>query len=267
MKTYDEADAYLKAGRDPNRRTIPSIKATSVERRDASAIALKYHATDVVLYYSNGTLKLNSGGWRTMTTKDRMCQYSPVSVSQDKGLWYVAEPSMGKGPYYFAWDEHVLYFEGIEVIDSGKKLNPPSTREMERMEKGKRKIDRMVSKYIKGYVTHLLEVGHAEKPSNGDCWPCSMKEVGTGKGDMMGYDHLIAHFEEGYYVPSLLISAIDEQNYGGGVGFMLQVIDGNIKRGAEKDGGLWHVVQALRAYFRKRKVKLTEVLMGQGVGV
>ena len=182
------------------------------------------------------------------------------SVSQDKGLWYVAEPSMGRD--YFAWDEHVLYFDGLLASDSGKILNPPSAIEMERMEKAKRKIDRMVSKYIKGYVTHLLEVGHVEQPSNGDCWPCSMKEVGTGKGDMMGYDHLIAHFEEGYYVPSLLISAIDEQNYSN-PGLIIQLTNSDIER---SNLALWHVTGALRAYLRKRKVKMTEVLRRQGVG-
>ena len=80
MKTYDEADAYLKAGRDPNHRNIPGIEATSVERRGEDCIALKYHATDVVTYMRDGPTTLNAGGWRTMTTKERMCQYSPVKA-------------------------------------------------------------------------------------------------------------------------------------------------------------------------------------------
>jgi hypothetical protein len=34
---------------------------------------------------------LNSGGWRTSTTKDRINKYSPVKVYQRKYEWYLQD--------------------------------------------------------------------------------------------------------------------------------------------------------------------------------
>jgi hypothetical protein len=52
-----------------------------------------YHKTAVVTFTAN-TIELNSGGWRTNTTKLRMNQTAaqfnlPFSVYQKKGEWFV----------------------------------------------------------------------------------------------------------------------------------------------------------------------------------
>jgi hypothetical protein len=56
-------------------------------------IALKYHDTDVVTYNSNGLVVMDTGGWRTSTTKLRFNEsYAklPVSVWANKGVWFVS---------------------------------------------------------------------------------------------------------------------------------------------------------------------------------
>ncbi len=55
--------------------------------------AVKYHATEVVVFDEN-TVTLNSGGWRTATTKSRMNQTAnqfnlPFQVFQKKHNWFV----------------------------------------------------------------------------------------------------------------------------------------------------------------------------------
>ncbi len=52
-------------------------------------VAIRLHATDVVELYPNGDVVLNSGGWRTVTTKARMNEYAPCVITQKNGDWFV----------------------------------------------------------------------------------------------------------------------------------------------------------------------------------
>ena len=65
---------------------------TTVRTSDGKTV-VKYHKTDVVKFDERRII-LNSGGWRTVTTKTRMNQASAqfglgYGVFQEKGLWYV----------------------------------------------------------------------------------------------------------------------------------------------------------------------------------
>ena len=53
--------------------------------------AIRLHRTDVVTYRPDGACILNSDGWQTSTTKDRMNKYGPVSVYQVDFIWYVTQ--------------------------------------------------------------------------------------------------------------------------------------------------------------------------------
>ena len=53
--------------------------------------AIRLHRTDVVTFRRDGGCVLNTDGWQTRTTKDRMNKYSPVSVYQVDSIWYVAQ--------------------------------------------------------------------------------------------------------------------------------------------------------------------------------
>lgn len=52
------------------------------------AIGILYHHTIVVAFSSNGRVVLNSGGWRTVTTKERL-DNSGIRVYSVKGKWFV----------------------------------------------------------------------------------------------------------------------------------------------------------------------------------
>jgi len=63
-------------------------------RSSGQSIIVRYHNTDVVKFTPK-TITLNTGGWKTNTTKTRMNQASNqyglgFSVSQVKGVWYVS---------------------------------------------------------------------------------------------------------------------------------------------------------------------------------
>ena len=69
-------------------------RATTLQRDPKGAIRVTYHETTVVEVRPNGTVVLDSGGWRTQTTKTRMNQASHqlglcFSVYASRGTWYV----------------------------------------------------------------------------------------------------------------------------------------------------------------------------------
>lgn len=62
--------------------------------QDGAGKHFYYHATKIVSVRVNGTIILNSGGWRTATTKTAMNQASRqdalgLRVWQEKGEWFV----------------------------------------------------------------------------------------------------------------------------------------------------------------------------------
>ena len=85
-KNYSQAEVFLS---DKDFLRIPGIRSTSIQRLDNKSIALVYHDTNVVTWYKDGSIQLDSGGYRTLTTKTRMNQGSPFVVYQKNGLWYV----------------------------------------------------------------------------------------------------------------------------------------------------------------------------------
>jgi len=91
--TYLELTQVLR-NRDERK---PSGVATTL-RRVGDAIAIRYHDTDVVTVSADDTYTLDSGGWRTVTTKARINEYSPARLYQQKGVWYLSTPT-GRIPF------------------------------------------------------------------------------------------------------------------------------------------------------------------------
>lgn len=72
--------------------------------------AIRLHHTNIVTFYLDGTVKLNSGGYHTVTTKARMneiLQPLGLTIGQKKFNWYVYE--IGQ------WDKPVEFFDGMMV--------------------------------------------------------------------------------------------------------------------------------------------------------
>ena len=84
-KSYSEAESLLK-----NKLTRKVAGNTYLEKySDRDYIAVRFHWTEVVRYFPNGDVQLNSGGYRTATTKARMNEFSPATVYQKDFQWYV----------------------------------------------------------------------------------------------------------------------------------------------------------------------------------
>lgn len=103
--TFGKANELL-ANRD--RKKIANN--TYLERLPSGSIGVKLHATYVVVIHADGTYTLNSGGWRTVTTKSRINQFSPAYVYQDDGEWYVNDGGFGN---------RVAFEDGMRVRPGG----------------------------------------------------------------------------------------------------------------------------------------------------
>lgn len=51
------------------------------EEGSEDSYVIKFHSTDIIKYRPNGDVELDTGGWNTYTTKKRMNDWTPDSIS------------------------------------------------------------------------------------------------------------------------------------------------------------------------------------------
>lgn len=78
---------------------------TYLERLPGGCFGVRLHNTVVVRIFPTGVYSLHTGGWQTVTTKDRINAYAPARVHARKRKWY-----LGCG---------VEFVEGIRINAAG----------------------------------------------------------------------------------------------------------------------------------------------------
>jgi|SRR5882724_8548968 len=204
MESFKEALEVLK-GRDSRK-----LGNNTYLQKRGENIAVKLHQTDVVTYTPNGEVILSSGGWKTVTTKDRINQFSPVRIYQKNHVWHVGDH---------------IFKDGMTIDASGTvKGADVYTPAKERVFQAQK---RRLLKYAKNFSNALIK-GKVKSPSAGDCFFCSMKdEQGKTIGDV---SHFEQHMKENYFVPSLLYNALTET----GASMYTKGSIGNVWRGEDK---------------------------------
>ena len=81
---------YLMQFGKPKGRHYKISNNTHVEMHPDDSIAIRLHEMDIATYYPDQKIVLNSGGWRTVTTKERMNSFSPAHVWSYDHLWTVS---------------------------------------------------------------------------------------------------------------------------------------------------------------------------------
>lgn len=84
---YSEAVSMVRGKRNANRRKVGNN--TYAEILHDNSVGIMLHSTYVVKIHPDNTYTLQTGGWQTLTTKDRINQYSPVRVYQRNYEWFV----------------------------------------------------------------------------------------------------------------------------------------------------------------------------------
>lgn len=188
-QTHAEAVATL-----GSRESKEVANNTRLHRREGGAVALRLHETDILTWRQNGDRVLNSGGWKTATTKARL-RDAGIDLYHHKNRWTI-------GGCEWTGGDFLLYADGMVLHPDGTATGA-GTQEAA---KAAAKLRREVANFAYHYARKLA-AGEIEAPSVGDCFYCAMRDVETGL-PMPGADHLLSHIKEPYYVPSLLLNAL-----------------------------------------------------------
>jgi hypothetical protein len=86
MNSYQFYSDFIAKGRNKTDRPLAN-NTRVIDRGDR--IAIRLHNTDIVSFFPNGDTEFNSGGWRTMTTKDRMHYAGGFTISSRGGNWTI----------------------------------------------------------------------------------------------------------------------------------------------------------------------------------
>ena len=107
MLTYSQA--LLKLGNKENKKVANN---TYLVKNTNGTIGVKLHGTQVVVILPGNTFSLYSGGYRTVTTKQRINAFSPARVYQERGRWFVTVSPE---------NPHISdFYEGITVDEKGE---------------------------------------------------------------------------------------------------------------------------------------------------
>jgi hypothetical protein len=212
-------------GRNSNRKKLAN---NTYAIRRADSIAIRLHNTDIATFFQDGKIVLNSGGWKTPTTKDRLNNFTPFSISQNKGVWTIHKSVKWKENRKHFPKSHI--FQDGMIFQKGKFFGAGNEIEQQTLRK-------QVRDYAKLVVSKLP----LEKPNSGDCWYCAMQ---TEKGESLGeatknVEHLHSHLKEGYVVPSLVFNAMKAAgcNPQGGGSAWFHVAFGNSNIGSKNQIG------------------------------
>ncbi len=187
-------------------------------------VFIRLHDTDIISYIGNREIILSSGGWKTMTTKDRLNKFvrKGVMIYSDKGLWYIMDKYGNKSEFY----------DGIALTTSWKIKN-------------KRQVSNKTKRIIKMIKEYSDRVGELEKlpmPSGGDCWHCSMfTDDGRTLGEISRSDHIFEHIRTKYIHGSIIVNAMRWAGYR----------DEGISM-AFNGFGNWRIKGVMRRYLRKQ---------------
>lgn len=201
-KCRNKAKGYRLAGRLGSTRLVKTTKGYGI----------LLHKTVVVDISKDNVYTLNTGGWLTPTTKDRIQEYSPARITSSKGVWYLLRYDDGKlKPEGIGFDRWVkktypVFFDGIRIDIKGRVLNAKKTSKHSTNEV-------KAEQYAKAFADKVC-AGNFPRPSGGDCWYCSMHtETGETLGDATDPSHIQNHIQENYFVPALLWNALKDAGY------------------------------------------------------
>lgn len=185
------------------------LKRNTVEYfTNSGARVIRLHDTDILVYpeWSRDPtwFSLDSGGWTTPVTKERMNDSLPqgYSVYSYNGIWYVSTPE-GK---------HLPFFDGI-TFRGGVAINSDLDKS------AKIAADKnLLLKQIKAYCRKVGKLYDARDtipvPNPGDCWICQMHSRRVTKSAVVPeIDCLRSHLEENYIHGTLIWTALKWAGY------------------------------------------------------
>lgn len=230
VTNYQEASELL------GTRDSKKLENNTYLKRYDDYIGVMLHTTDVVKFYPE-YFELDSGGWNTQTTRDRINKYSNARVWVKNSVMYVGIPYKEGCSYHP--ESSVLFYDGIHYDYEGNLLS--KTKDIDKHNREVRDMKKKIKKFVDYCLSVAKSEGGVPHPSGGDCWFCLMvnKENKTMGDVEESHQHLINHMEENYCVPSLILNALLENGH-------TQQQLGYIWNSE------WHIKNALTKYMQRR---------------
>lgn len=181
----------------------------------SGTVVIRHFRTDIIRIDVDGVMTFNTKGHKSKTTKSRINELQSVlNLNQESRVWY-AIPS---GVNYWGMtkterlSQCVIFQDNMKYYPL-KKLIPPKTKSIKFgngwMTGAGTVPDPKLIKKIKQYAQDFVNQLPVEPPGAGDCFICQILPK-----DSVCHDHLLSHIEEGYYVPRLLLNAMNEAGVG-----------------------------------------------------
>jgi hypothetical protein len=131
IRSYEDADRFL--GNKDTRQLAANtwVQRSPDEEGKPKLIVVVLHRTSIVSYFSDGRIMLNSGGYETATTKDRINKLLPpgYSLYQEKNKWWL-EPRGHRESRIGFYDGMVLSPFGGQWGRVGFTVNPGKSGEL-----------------------------------------------------------------------------------------------------------------------------------------
>lgn len=191
---------------------------TYLERREVLGIRyidLRLHATVIVTWSHDGMLRLDTGGWLTVTTKARMNDVLPGGwvLSSSKGTWTLRH--VGSGASYRYTDGLTMRRLSNGSWDVVVETTLPESQQV----KDDRHNDAM-RKLIGRYLKDMPEQWDTEPRLCHLCLGTWQSRPSGERGRYIAYgdalddtQHLIDHMLDRTYPHALLIAAVTQQGY------------------------------------------------------
>lgn len=178
---------------------------------------IRLHQTDIITFGKDFII-LNSGGWKTPTTKNRINSFQSICIiSQEKSIWTVKTTT----------GEESLFYDGLKIKNNGHIVRPI---------KDDKKTARLL-KQINAYCKKLSKLKTLPEPHGGDCFYCQMRDQENKPVD--DTRHLLSHLKEKYVMGSLIFNALEAAGYT----FPVVIF---------KQDSRESIVRAVKRYFKKQ---------------
>lgn len=236
--TYNQASDLTCRARDAGKGYKLENNTRLINR--GSHFAVRLHNTDIVEIDHHNRYTLYTGGWETVTTKDRINKYSPVYIKQRDYTWYVNVDG-----------EQVPFCEGMVFNSGGDLISSPDGTEPAKKEQANEHVSNLVSDFLDYAESEFQENGIPEAGA-GDCFICRAYGEPGEPGEI---DHLYSHLQEKYLHGSLILYA-DQVIGRGAPGISIQM------------GNAGLALDTLKSLFRNQAVRsqlVSFVLEREGV--
>ena len=109
--TYEEAANIISTARDEKKGKRINNN-TYLQSSEDKTFVILLHETEILTFLPNGLVKLDSGGWKTVTTKSRMNNYlENAYIFSSEKKWYITD----------GYGETHEFFDGIEIMPNKPK--------------------------------------------------------------------------------------------------------------------------------------------------